>query len=92
MTGAGENTNHVSRVKGNLKTIDKQIPVLSATSKDHKELKEEETSPDVRPIMGAMVGPKIGISKIASLFIKTVVEESDIGFVSLSTKETINKI
>ena len=92
ITKTGKNTNQVSRIKGDLKTVDNQIPVLSATSKDHKELKEDESSPDVRPIMGAMVGPNLGIATIASIVIKTVAEEADIGLVSYSTEETINKI
>ena len=92
ITKAGENTNQTKRIKGNLKTVDNQIPVLSGSSKDHKELKEEETSPDLRPIMGAMVGPNIGIATIASVVIKTVAEEADTGLVSKSTDETINKI
>ena len=33
ITSAGENTKQVSRIKGNLKTVDNQIPTLSATSK-----------------------------------------------------------
>ena len=92
ITKAGENTNQTKRIKGNLKTVDNQIPVLSGSSKDHKELKEEETSPDLRPIMGAMVGPNIGIATIASVVIKTIAEEADTGLVSKSTEETINKI
>ena len=61
ITNTGEHTNQTSRMKSNFKTVDNQIPVLSATSKDHKELKEDEASPDVRPIMGAIVGPNLGI-------------------------------
>ena len=92
ITSAGENTKQVSRIKGNLKTVDNQIPILSATSKDHKELKKEETSPDVRAIMGAMVGPNVGIATIAGMVIKTITEEADVGLVSKSTEETVNKI
>ena len=39
ITKAGENTNQIKRIKGNLKTVDNQIPVLSGSSKDHKELR-----------------------------------------------------
>ena len=94
ITKAGENTNtnQIKRIKGNLKTVDNQIPVLSGSSKDHKELKEDETSPDLRPIMGAMIGPNVGIATIASMVIKVVEDEADIGLVSKSTEETINKI
>ena len=79
MVNAGEKTNQMKRIKFNLKTVDNQIPLLSGTSKDHKEPKEDESSPDVRPIMGAMVGPNIGIATIASIVVKTVAEEADDG-------------
>ena len=79
LNNAGENTNQVRRVKGNLITIDNQIPILSGTSKDHEELKPDETSPDVRPIMGAMVGPNVGVATITSIVIKTIADEADIG-------------
>ena len=41
MTEAGEaNPKQIKIVKGNMKTIDNQIPTLSGTSKDHKSRKE----------------------------------------------------
>ena len=86
ITKAGENTKQIKRIKGNLKTVDNQIPVLSGSSKDHKELKEDETSPDLRPIMGAMVGPNVGIATIASMVIKIVEDEAYTGLVSKSKK------
>ena len=54
---AGEKTNQGKRSKGNVKTKDNQIPILSGTSKDHEKAVDEKIGPDVRPIMGAMVGP-----------------------------------
>ena len=62
ITMAGENTGHVSRIKGNTKAKDNQLPVLHGTSKDHKPAKDELLGPEVRPIMGAVVGPNIGLS------------------------------
>ena len=52
----------VKRIKGDLKTVNNQIPVIRANNKDHKELKEDETSRDIRPILGAKVGPNVSIA------------------------------
>ena len=41
--------------------------------------------------MGAMIGPNVGIATIASMVIKVVEDEADIGLVPKSTEETINK-
>ena len=93
MTQAGDKTGQMKRIKGNVKTIDNQIPILSGTSKDHKEaVGDEELGPDVRPIMGAMVGPNIGLAKFGNLIIRKVADEADVGHVSKSTEETIAKI
>ena len=62
ITQAGGNTGQARRIKGNVKSIDNQIPVLSGSGKDHKEVIEEKVGPDVRPIMGAMVGPNCCLS------------------------------
>ena len=51
----------MKRIKRNVITKDNQIPMLSATSKDHKKSGDDKVDPDVRPIMGAMVGPNIGL-------------------------------
>ena len=61
MTQAGEKMNQGKRIKGNIKTKDNQIPILSGTSKDHKKADDERVGLDVRPIMGAMVGPNVGL-------------------------------
>ena len=50
MTNAGERTGQQKRIKGNVKTKDNQIPILSGTSKDHKKSVDEKVGPDVRPI------------------------------------------
>ena len=46
----------------------------------------------MRPIMGAMVGPNIGLAKFGNLIIRKVADEADVGHVSKSTEETIAKI
>ena len=57
-----EISNQMKRVKSNLITKDNQIPILRGTRKDHKETKDKKLGPDLRPIMGAVVGPNIGQS------------------------------
>ena len=89
---AGELSGQQKRIKGNLKTKDNQIPVLSGTSKDHKKSEDENIGPDVRPIMGAMVGPNVGLSNFGSIIVRAVANECDEGNVSKSTEETIAKI
>ena len=55
----GQRNNQAKRVKSNLITKDNQIPILRGTSMDHKESLDKEIGPDLRPIMGAIVGPNI---------------------------------
>ena len=62
ITNAGINTNQVKRIKSNLKTSDNQIPILSGTHKDHKKVDDPNIGPDVRPIMGATVGPNVALT------------------------------
>ena len=88
----GENSNQVRRVKSNLVTKDSQIPILRGTSKDHKEANDKMVGPDVRPIMGALVGPNIGLSEIGSLIVRKIADNADSGLVSKSTEEVLNKI
>ena len=92
MTQAGEKTGQVKRIRRNVITKDNQIPILSGTSKDHKKSVDEKKGPDVRPIMGAMVGPNIGLAKFGNLIVRKVADEADVGHVSKSTEETIAKI
>jgi len=92
ITKAGEKTGQIKRIKSNLITIENQIPILSGTSKDHKEIVDEEVGPDLRPIMGAMIGPNVGIANFASMIVRKVAEVADVGHVAKSTEETINKI
>ena len=88
----GENVNQIRRVKSNLITKDSQIPVLRGTSKDHKEAEDKMLGPDVRPIMGALVGPNIGLSEIGSLIVRRIADNADGGLVSKSTEEVLHKI
>ena len=88
----GKKNNQTKRVKSNLITKDNQIPILRGTSKDHKEALEEKIGPDLRPIMGAIVGPNIGLSELGSMVVRKIAENADIGLVSTSTEEVINKI
>ena len=87
MTNAGENTKQAGRVKSNLKSQEGQLPVLRGTSKDHKEAKNVDKGPDLRPIMGAYIGPNVGLANIGGLIIRRIAEETDTGFVCKSTEE-----
>ena len=88
----GKHTNQTKRIKGNLITKDNQIPILRGTSKDHKEVKDKIVGPDLRPIMGAIVGPNIGLSELGSLIVRKIAEHADIGLVATSTEEVLDKI
>ena len=92
MTQSGGNTNQNKRIKGNIKTRDNQIPILSGTVKDHKKVKDPKVGPDVRPIMGAMVGPNVGLANFASMIVRQIADDADVENVSKSTEETIAKI
>ena len=87
----GENVKQMRRVKSNLITRDGQIPVLRGTSKDHKEAKDKVLGPDVRPIMGAIVGPNMGLSEIGSMIVRKIADNADVGLVARSTEEVLNK-
>ena len=91
ITNAGANTGQTKRIKSNLKTVDNQIPILSGTHKDHKKVENEVEGPDVRPIMGAMVGPNVGISNfVGREVIRNIAEEAEVGNVCKSTEEVLN--
>ena len=62
VANAGSNSGQTKRIKSNLKTIDNQIPVLSGTHKDHKKVENKVEGPDLRPIMGATVGPNVALT------------------------------
>ena len=87
----GENNNHIRRIKSNLITKDNQIPILRGTNKDHKEVADKVAGPDVRPIMGAMVGPNLGLSELGSLIVRKIADNADTGLVAKSTEEVISK-
>ena len=61
-------------------------------NKDHKEAKDKIVGPDVRPIMGAVVGPNIGLSEIGSIIVRKIADNADMGLVAKSTEEVLNKI
>ena len=92
ITQAGKNTGQTKRIKGNIKTKDNQIPILSGTSKDHKIAVDKEVGPDLRPIMGAMVGPNVGLASIGNIIIRKIADEADVGHVSKSTEEMVAKV
>ena len=92
ITNAGSNTNQTKRIKGNLKTSDNQIPILSGTHKDHKKVVDQIVGPDVRPIMGATVGPNIALTDfIARSIVRKVADEASVGNDCKNTEELLNK-
>ena len=90
ITRAGENTGQTRRIKSNLKTKENQLPVLSGTSKDHKISKNKKEGPELRPIMGANVGPNVGASNFVSQIIRKIADLEDEGFVCKSTEEMLH--
>ena len=92
ITMAGENTGQTKRIKGNLKVKDNQIPILHGTSKDHKVAENDKMGPDVRPIMGAVVGPNVGLSNfIGREIIRRVADDADSDTVCKSTEELLSR-
>ena len=87
----GESTKQFKRIKSNLVRKDNQVPVLRGTSKDHKEAIDKTLGPDFRPIMGAMVGPNVGLSEIGSCIVRKIADNADKGLVAKSTEEVLSK-
>ena len=94
ITKAGENVKgHPKRIKSNLKTKDNSIPALHGTSKDHKEVKDEKKGPEVRPIMGAVVGPNIALSNfLGKEIVRRIAEDANNDTVCKSTEELLSRI
>jgi hypothetical protein len=89
---AGVDTGQTKRIKSNLKTIDNQIPILSGTHKDHKKVKDELLGPDLRPLMGATVGPNVALTNfIARDILRKVADEASVGYDRKSTEEVLSK-
>ena len=85
---AGGNTGHTKRIKSNLKTVDNQVPILSGTHKDHKKVDNTEDGPDLRPIMGATVGPNVALTNfLAKDIVRRVAEDASEGNDCKSTEE-----
>jgi hypothetical protein len=87
----GETNNQLKRVKSNLITKDNQMPVLRGTRKDHKDAIDKKVGPDLRPIMGAIVGPNIGLSEIGSILVRKIADEAEEGSVAKSTEEVLHE-
>ena len=89
---AGSNTDQTKRIKGNLKNTDNQLPVISGTHKDHKKVTNPIEGSDLRPIMGATVGPNVAITNfIAKNVVKKVAEAASTGNDCKNTEELLNK-
>ena len=59
----------------NLINEDNPLPILRGTAKDHKIEADPIKGPDMRPIMGAKVGPNTGLSQIGCKLIRAIKEK-----------------
>ena len=78
----GEGIGHKRRTKSNLISEENPIPIIRGTAKDHKSCDDVKVGPDMRPIMGASIGPNTGLSQIGCQIIRkisdNVVERYDV--------------
>ena len=66
-------------------------PILHGTSKDHKIVENEVEGPEVRPIMGAVVGPNVGLSNfIGKEVVRRVAEDAGNENICKSTEELLS--
>ena len=92
IVNAGSNTGQTKRIKSNLKTIDNQIPILSGTHKDHKKVDNTVEGPDLRPIMGATVGPNVALTNfIGKDIVKKIAEDASGGHDIKSNEELLSR-
>ena len=71
----GTEVGHVERTKKNLITKHSQIPILRGTSKDHKIANDVNIGPDLRPIMGARIGPNSSLGQIGCKILRAICDE-----------------
>jgi hypothetical protein len=68
------------------------LNVETVTSRDHKKVENTEGGPEVRPIMGAMVGPNVGLTNFGCIIVRAITDDYYIWNVSKSTEETVSKL
>ena len=85
----GRDVNQLKRTKFNLKSTNNPIPILRGTSKDHKKAIDPKIGPDLRPIMGARVGPNTSLAQIACKIVRAISESVPNTHATKSTEELI---
>ena len=88
----GNEVNQKKRTVFNLVSTDNPIPILRGTAKDHKVLKEPERGHELRPIMGARIGPNHSLAQIGSKFLRAIAESVKETKVVRSTEELLRKL
>ena len=89
---SGDEIGHKSRTKSNLITEENPLPILRGTAKDHKPCPDLNVGPDMRPIMGACVGPNTGLSQIGCEIIRKISNSVKVRYDIKSTEEMLAKI
>ena len=87
----GDEVKQKERTISNLVSTDNPIPILRGTSKDHKAMKDPEKGHDLRPIMGANIGPNHSLAQIGSKFLRAIADNVKETSVIKSTEELLRK-
>ena len=85
----GKAVGQTKRNKANLVNHDNPLPILRGTAKDHKAGFDLNKGPDMRPIMGAKVGPNTGLSQIACQILRAVKDNEEVQYEVKSTEELL---
>ena len=69
---------------------DNPLPLLRGTAKDHKVGFDPVVGPEMRPIMGANVGPNTGLAQICCEIIRAVKDTFEIQYEVKNTEELLS--
>ena len=87
----GDKIGQKSRTKSNLITEKNPIPILRGTAKDHKPCLDKNIGPDMRPIMGATIGPNTGLAQIGCSIIRGICDDVKVRYDVKSTEEMLSR-
>ena len=85
----GRDVKQLKRTKFNMKSTHNPIPILRGTSKDHKVADDPKIGPDLRPIMGARIGPNTSMAQIACKMLRAISESFPENAAIKSTEELL---
>ena len=88
----GSSCGHKKRTKSNLIGKSNPLPIMRGTAKDHKKGVDPKKGPDMRPIMGARIGPNTGLSQIGSKLLRSIIEDSDVRHDIKCTEELLENL